>query len=118
MLEDQGARGMPELMHGDAQSGGFLNSIDDLSAERNLFLVFAGFARKQPIRVASADQSRPEVMHVFIDERRHCPVEFELERFSVLHLVLREREPIVTIWATRLDQVFTKANAGEVTQPD
>ncbi len=34
VLEDQSARRMPELVHGDAQSGGLLDSVDDLGAER------------------------------------------------------------------------------------
>ena len=39
VLEDQSARRMAELMHGDAQSGRLLNPVDDLGAERDLFLV-------------------------------------------------------------------------------
>jgi hypothetical protein len=33
---------MPELVHGDAQASRLPNSVDDLGAERDLFLVAAG----------------------------------------------------------------------------
>ena len=58
VLEDQSTRRMAELMHGNAQPGRLLNSLDDLGAERDLFLVVAGLAGEQPIRVAAAHQRR------------------------------------------------------------
>jgi len=44
VLKDQSARRMAELMHGNAQSGPLLNTLDDLRAEGDLFLVVAGLA--------------------------------------------------------------------------
>ena len=93
VLEDQRARRMAELMHGDAQSGRLLNPVDDLGAERDLFLVLAGLAGEQPIRVAAAHQRGPEVVHVLVDDRRDRLVELELERDPVLDVVLGEGQP-------------------------
>ena len=118
VLEDERARRMAELMHGDAQSGRLLNPLDDLGAERDLFLVLAGLARKQPIRVAAAHQRGPEVVHVLVDDRRDRLVELELERDPVLDVVFAEREPKVGVRSSRLAQVLAKANAGEITEPD
>jgi hypothetical protein len=54
------------------------NPVDfDLGAERNLLLVPAGRAGAQPIRIAATDQSRPEVMDIFVDERGDRVVDLE-----------------------------------------
>jgi hypothetical protein len=118
VFEDQSAGRMSELMHGHAKASGFLNPVDDLGAERYLFLVLAGHAGEQPVRVAAAHQRGPEVVHIFIEERRYRLVELELKRFSVLGVVLGEREPIVGIRPSRLNQVLAEADAGEIAQPD
>src|SRR5215470_1160577 len=93
VLEDQSARRMAELMHGNAQSGRLLNSLDDLGAERDLFLVVAGLAGKQPIRVAAAHQRGTEGIDVLVDDRRDRLVELELKRGPVLDVVLWEPKP-------------------------
>src|SRR3984893_16511697 len=118
VLEDQSARRMAELMHGNTQSSPLLNQFDDLRAERDLFLVVAALAGKQPVRVAAAHQRGTEVMDVFVDDRRDRLVELELKRGPVLDIVLWERKPKIRVWSAGLDQGLAKANAGEVTQPD
>src|SRR5437588_11611096 len=44
VLQHEGTGGMTELVHGYPQPGRLLDFVDDLGAERNLFLVRAGLA--------------------------------------------------------------------------
>jgi hypothetical protein len=85
---------LPELMHRDADTGRFLNALDNLGAERDLLLVIAGFSRKQPIGVATPQQDGPEVVHILVDDRRDDLIKPELERLIVLDVVFGKLKPV------------------------
>src|SRR5436309_1566883 len=87
MLQDESTSCMPKLMHSDTESGRFLDTLDDLRAERNLFLMLAALTREQPVRVTAAQQGRTEVIHILVNVGGYGLVERKLELHRVSFLV-------------------------------
>src|SRR5712671_1088391 len=108
---------MPELMHGNTKPSRLLNPVDNLGAEGDLFLVLAGHAGKQTVRVSAAHQRGTEIVHIFIDDCCYLLVEFKSEWDLVLHVISAERQPIVGVGPAGFRKVLVKTNGGEIAQP-
>ena len=77
-------------------------------------LRLTSFAWEQPGGIRSAKQRRPELMNVFVDEVGQRLIELEVQIDSVLHVIMRENEPIGRVQPARLDQVLAQLDADEI----
>src|SRR5262249_30505037 len=66
--KDDRARRMTELVSGHAQPGFLIDTLGDLPAQADLALGTAELPREQRIIIAAAQQSRPEVVDIFVDD--------------------------------------------------
>ena len=94
MLEIDRRRGVPELVSRDPEPRGLLDPLRDLGAEHVCRFGIAGDAREQPGGVRPAEQHRPELMDVFVDELGQGLVELEVEIDPVLDVIVREDQPV------------------------
>ena len=90
-LEDESARGMPELVHRHPQSRRLVDAIGDLAAERDLALGASALPREQPVLVPAPQQRGPEVVDVFVDQLSEVLLERIFQPDPVLDVVVRER---------------------------
>jgi len=94
VLEVNRGCSMAKLVHRDAKSGRFLNSLGDLLAKVKLLLRLTGFAREEPGGVCAAQQRGPEVMDVFVDEVCQRVVELKSQIDPILYVIVWENEPV------------------------
>ena len=114
VLEINRRRGVSKLMDRDPKSDRFLNARGDLLAELESVLWLTAFAREQPGGIRSAKPRRPELLNVFIDEVRQGSIELEAEIDTVLHIVVRENQPIGRVQPAGLDKVLSQLDADEI----
>ncbi len=118
MLEIQRCSGMAELVDSEPQARSLVDPLDDLGAEHVRRLGVAGHAREQPGGVRAAQQHRPELMNVLIDELGQGLVELEVEVDPVLDVIVRKDQPVGRVQAPRLDQVLSQLDRHEIAEPD
>src|SRR6516164_5906822 len=70
MLQINCCGSVPELMNCEAKSGRFLHAHSDLLAEQQFVLVLTGLAREQPGSVRPAQQRRPELVNILVEQIR------------------------------------------------
>ncbi len=114
VLEINRRRGVSKLMDRDPKSDRFLNARGDLLAELESVLWLTAFAREQPGGIRSAKPRRPELLNVFIDEVRQGLIELEAEIDTVLHIIVRENQPIGRVQPAGLDKVLPQLDADEI----
>ena len=114
VLEIDRRRSMPELVSRDPKSDRLLNAHGDLLAEHERRLRLTALAREQPGGIRAAKQRRPELMNVFVDEVGQRLIELEIQIDPVLHIIVRENEPVGRVQPARLDQVLAQLDADEI----
>ena len=80
----------------------------------SLCLRLTGLAWEQPGGIRAAKQRRPELMNVFIDEVGQRLIELEVQIDTVLHIIVREHQPIGRVQPTRFDEVLAQLDADEI----
>ena len=88
--------------------------VSDLLAEHESLFRLTALAREQPRGIRSAKQRRPELMNVFVDEVGQGLIELEIQIDTVLHVIVRENEPVGRVQPARLDQVLAQLDADEI----
>jgi hypothetical protein len=73
--------------------------------------------RKEPEVVAAPQQHRPVLVHVGADQSGHMLIKWELELDPVLHIVVREHEPVGLIRPCWSDEVLLQPDPHQVLQP-
>ena len=84
---------MAKLVNCNTKASRFQYPLGDLVAEKGLHLWLPALARKEPGGVRTAQQCRPEVMDVFVDQVRQCVIELKIQIDPVLHIIMWENEP-------------------------
>ena len=118
VLEIDRHRGVPELMSCDPYSRRFLDAHSNLFAEHQSRLRLTALTRKQPRGIRAAEQCRPELMNIFIDQISQRLIERKVQIDPVLHIIVREHKPVGRVQATGLDEVLAQLNADEIAKPD
>src|SRR5262245_3999776 len=118
VLEINRSCGMAKLVNCDTKASRFQYPLGDLLAEKELHLWLTALTREEPGGVGAAQQRWPEVMDVFVDQIRQCVIELKIQIDPVLHIVMRENQPIGRARPAGLDEVVAQLNADKVAQPD
>ena len=114
MLEVNGRRGVPELMNRDMESGGFLDALCYLFAKLHSILRLTGLAGKHPIRVSTAKQCRSKFVDIFVNEIGQGLIKFEIQINAVLHIIVRENQPIRRAQPARFDEILAQVDQAEI----
>src|SRR5215203_1773806 len=86
--------GMPVLMRGHPDPDPVQNCGRNLVTKGAERLVPSILAREEPGLVRAAQERRAVLVHILLDELGQALLEIELEPDSVLHVIVREYEPI------------------------
>ena len=92
--QDQGRGRMAVLVSRNPDADPVLDGVGDLVAERRERLVATVLAREEPERARAAQEHRPMIVHILLDELGQALLEDELELDPVLDIVVREDEPV------------------------
>src|ERR1019366_8893566 len=114
VLEIDRRRGMSELVRRNPESYRLLDPLGNLDAEHNSRLRPTALAREQPGGIRSVKHRRPEIMDVFVDEIGQGLVELEVEIDAVLHIIMRENEPVGHVQPARLDKILAQLDADQI----
>src|SRR5262245_20914344 len=107
VLEINCSCGMAKLVNCDTKASRFQYPLGKLLAEKKLLLWQTALAREEPRGVRTAQQRRPEVMDVFVDQVRQCAIELKIQIDPVLHIITWESEPIERVRPARFVEILT-----------
>src|ERR1019366_10295536 len=110
VLEIDRRRGMSELVRRDPKSSRLLDPPGNLRPEREPHLRLTALAREQPRGIRSAKHRWSKLMNVFADEVGQGPIELKVEINPVLHIIMRENEPVGRVKPARLDKVLSQTH--------
>src|SRR5215212_4127193 len=97
---------MPKLVRRQALARGLQNRTRDLLREHGLGLVTAALSGKEPQLIRVAQQHGSMLMRVLLDQGREVLIEHELELEPILHVIVREDQPVGPVWPRGTDQVL------------
>src|SRR5262245_26833341 len=106
VLEINRSCGMAKLVNCDTKASRFQYPLGDLLAEKELHLWPTALARKHPGRIRAAQQCWPEVMDVFVDQVCQCVIELKIQIDPILHIIMRENEPIGRVRPARFVEIL------------
>ena len=106
VLEINRSCGMAKLVNRNTKASRFQYPLGDLVAEKDLHLWLTALAREEPGGVRAAQQCRPEVMDVFVDQVRQCVIELKIQIDPVLHIIMWENEPIGRVRPARFVEIL------------
>src|SRR5271170_2153596 len=116
MLEPNRCGRVAKLVHRDGQTSGSMDPLRYLTAERLGVLVSSRFAGEQPEIIRTAQQRWPEVVHIFIDERRELIVELKLQINAVLYVIVWKHQHIRRIDPAWLNEIFVEPDLGQIAE--
>ena len=115
-LENQGACGVSKLMHCHPQPGRLINPLRDLAAQQDVAFGTSVLPREQPVIVPAAQQRRPEIVNVFVNQSGEVPFQRIFQLDPVLDVVTGEDEPVVRVRPAGLDQVDPELDGHQIGQ--
>src|SRR5262245_60769911 len=117
LFEEDCSGGVPELVHGNAQSSDFFDPPFDLQTEDLGTFGVSSRTGKQPRLVRAPQQFWAVVMDVLVDDLAHRGRQLELKLNAVFYIIMWKDQPILPLQASRLDQVLIKSDAANVANP-